>query len=73
MSKLTTYVPLSSVKWIELRVINCRKTFSQVKVETKAHYMLSNGMWNSDDTPCSLLKVGGVMLSSTPWRPMGYA
>ena len=73
MSKLITYVPLSSVERIELRVTNCRKTLSQVKAETKAHYVLNGGMWNPDGTPCPLLKVGGVMLSGTPWRPMGYA
>lgn len=73
MSKLITYIPLSSVERIELRVTNCRKTLSQVKAETKAHYVLNGGMWNPDGTPCPLLKVGGVMLSGTPWRPMGYA
>ena len=39
MSKLITYIPLSSVERIELRVTNCRKTLSQVKAETKAHYV----------------------------------
>lgn len=73
MSKLITYVPLSSVERIELRVTNCRKTLSQVKAETKAHYVLNGGMWNPDSTPCPLLKVGGVMRSGTPWRAMGYA
>ena len=73
MSKIITYVPLSSVERIELRVTNCRKTLSQVKAETKAHYVLNGGMWNPDGTPCPLLKVGGAMLSGTPWRPMGYA
>lgn len=73
MSKLITYVPLSSVERIELRVTNCRKTLSKVKEETGAHYVLNGGMWNPDGTPCPLLKVGGVMLSGTPWRPMGYA
>ena len=73
MSKLITYIPLSSVERIELRVTNCRKTLSQVKAETKAHYVLNGGMWNPDGTPCPLLKVGGAMLSGTPWRPMGYA
>ena len=73
MSKLITYVPLSSVERIELRVTNCRKTLSQVKAETKAHYVLNGGMWNPDGTPCPLLKVGGAMLSGTPCRPMGYA
>lgn len=73
MSKIITYVPLSSVERIELRVTNCRKTLSQVKAETKAHYVLNGGMWNPDSTPCPLLKVGGVMRSGTPWRAMGYA
>ena len=73
MSKIITYVPLSSVERIELRVTNCRKTLSQVKAETKAHYVLNGGMWNPDGTPCPLLKVGGAMLSGTPWRAVGYA
>ena len=73
MSKLITYVPLSSVERIELRVTNCRKTLSQVKAETKAHYVLNGGMWNPDGSACPLLKVGGVMRSGTPWRAMGYA
>lgn len=73
MSKIITYVPLSSVERIELRVTNCRKTLSQVKAETKAHYVLNGGMWNPDGSACPLLKVGGVMLSGTPWRAVGYA
>ena len=73
MSKLITYVPLSSVERIELRVTNCRKTLSQVKSETGAHYVLNGGMWNPDGSACPLLKVGGVMRSGTPWRTMGYA
>ena len=73
MSKLITYVPLSSVERIELRVTNCRKTLSQVKAETKAHYVLNGGMWNPDGSACPLLKVGGVMRSGTPWRAVGYA
>ena len=73
MSKSITYVPLSSVERIELRVTNCRKTLSQVKAETKAHYVLNGGMWNPDGSACPLLKVGGVMRSGTPWRAMGYA
>jgi hypothetical protein len=73
MSKLITYIPLSSVERIELRVTNCRKTLSQVKSETGAHYVLNGGMWNPDGSACPLLKVGGVMRSGTPWRTMGYA
>ena len=73
MSKLITYIPLSSVERIELRVTNCRKTLSQVKAETKAHYVLNGGMWNPDGSACPLLKVGGVMRSGTPWRAIGYA
>ena len=73
MSKLITYVPLSSVERIELRVTNCRKTLSQVKEETGAHYVLNGGMWNPDGSACPLLKVGGVMRSGTPWRAIGYA
>lgn len=73
MSKLITYIPLSSVERIELRVTNCRKTLSQVKEETGAHYVLNGGMWNPDGSACPLLKVGGVMRSGTPWRAMGYA
>ena len=55
MSKLITYIPLSSVERIELRVTNCRKTLSQVKAETKAHYVLNGGMWNPDGSACPLL------------------
>ena len=73
MSKLITYIPLSSVERIELRVTNCRKTLSQVKSETGAHYVLNGGMWNPDGSACPLLKVGGVMRSGTPWRASGYA
>lgn len=73
MSKLITYIPLSSVERIELRVTNCRKTLSQVKSETGAHYVLNGGMWNPDGSACPLLKVGGVMRSGTPWRAVGYA
>ena len=73
MSKLITYVPLSSVERIELRITNCRKTLAQVKSETGADYVLNGGMWNPDGSACPLLKVDGVMRSGTPWRAMGYA
>ena len=36
MSKLITYIPLSSVERMELRITNCRKTLAQVKSETGA-------------------------------------
>ena len=73
MSKLITYIPLSSVERMELRITNCRKTLAQVKSETGADYVLNGGMWNPDGSACPLLKVGGVMRSGTPWRAMGYA
>ena len=73
MSKLITYIPLSSVERMELRITNCRKTLAQVKSETGADYVLNGGMWNPDGSACPLLKVDGVMRSGTPWRAMGYA
>ena len=73
MSKLITYIPLSSVERMELRITNCRKTLAQVKSETGADYVLNGGMWNPDGSACPLLKVDGVMRSGTPWQAMGYA
>lgn len=73
MSRLITYVPLSAVERMELRITNCRKTLAQVKSETGADYVLNGGMWNPDGSACPLLKVDGVMRSGTPWRAMGYA
>ena len=44
MSKLITYIPLSSVERIELRVTNCRKTLSQVKGLKQRPIRLNGGM-----------------------------
>ena len=73
MSKLITYVPLSSIGRIELRLTHCRKSLAEVKAETGAQYVLNGGMWNPDGSPCPLLKADGVMRSGTPWRTNGYA
>lgn len=73
MSKLITYVPLSSIGRIELRLAHCRKSLAEVKAETGAQYVLNGGMWNPDGSPCPLLKADGVMRSGTPWRTNGYA
>ena len=51
MSKLITYVPLSSIGRIELRLAHCRKSLAEVKAETGAQYVLNGGMWNPDGSP----------------------
>lgn len=67
MSKQIASIPLSNISRLEIAVTNCRKTLSQVKAETGADYILNGGMWNPDGSPCVGLKVGGKLLSKTPW------
>ena len=72
MSYLYKEINLSNISKIEIYVTKCTKTLAQVKSETKADYIINAGMWNSDLTPCPLLKVNGAMLSETPWTAEGY-
>ena len=60
-------IQLSRVQRIEIIVTNCRKSLDEVKAETGADYILNGGMWNPDGSPCAGLKVGGKLLSKTPW------
>lgn len=66
-------VPLSRIERLEIKVTGCKKTMAQVKAETDAAYILNGGMWNTDGSPCPLLKVGGKNISSFPWSAYGYS
>lgn len=72
MSKQIAYIPLSSIDKLEIRVANCKKSLAQVKQESGADYILNGGMWNSDGSPCPILKAGGALLSKVPWGAYGY-
>ena len=65
--KHVSLIPRSSIEKMAIVVTSCRKTLSQVKAETGADYILNGGMWNPDGSPCVGLKVGGKLLSKTPW------
>lgn len=67
MSKQIALIPLVQISRLEIEVTNCRKSLSQVKAETGADYIFNGGMWNPDGSPCVGLKVGGRLLSKTPW------
>ena len=74
MSKRIALIPFQSIDRLEIVVTNCRKSLAQVKGETGADYILNGGMWNPDGSPCRGLKVGGKLLSNTPWGNVpGYA
>ena len=74
MSKCIALIPLPSIARLEIVVTNCRKSLAQMKGETGADYILNGGMWNPDGSPCRGLKVGGKLLSLTPWGNVpGYA
>lgn len=72
MSKQIAYIPLSGIDKLEIRVTNCKKSMAQVKQESGADYILNGGMWNSDGSPCPILKAGGMLLSEAPWGAYGY-
>lgn len=72
MSKQIAYIPLSSIDKLEIRVTNCKKSMAQVKQESGADYILNGGMWNSDGSPCPILKARGALLSKVPWGAYGY-
>ena len=73
MSKQIASVPLAEIARLGIVVTKCRKTLAQVKAETGADYILNGGMWNADGSPCRGLKVGGKLLSATPWGDLaGY-
>lgn len=67
MSKQIAFVPLEQISRLDIVVTNCRKSLSEVKTSTGADYILNGGMWNPDGSPCVGLKVGGKLLSKTPW------
>lgn len=66
-------IPLCEIERLAIVVTNCHKTLAQVKADTGADYLLNGGMWNGDGTPCRGLKVGGDLLSATPYGDLaGY-
>lgn len=67
MNKQIAHVPLEQISRLEIVVTKCRKSLTEVKGETGADYILNGGMWNPDGSPCVGLKVGGRLLSRTPW------
>ena len=73
MRNQIAFISLSAIARLEIVVTKCRKTLAQVKAETGADYILNGGMWNADGSPCRGLKVGGKLLSATPWGDLaGY-
>lgn len=73
MSKHVASIPLSDISRLEIVVTNCKMGLEQVKAKTGADYILNGGMWNGDGSPCRGLKVGGKLLSATPWGNLyGY-
>lgn len=73
MNKQIAHVPLEQISRLEIVVTKCRKSLTEVKGETGADYILNGGMWNPDGSPCVGLKVGGRLLSRTPWGTVhGY-
>ena len=67
MNKQIAHVPLEQISRLEIVVTKCRKSLTEVKGETGADYILNGGMWNPDGSACVGLKVGGRLLSRTPW------
>ena len=65
--KYVSSIPRSSIEKLAIVVTSCRKSLPEVKMETGANYILNGGMWNPDGSPCVGLKVGGRLLSKTPW------
>ena len=65
--KHVSSIPRSSIDKLAIVVTSCRKSLAEVKAETGADYILNGGMWNPDGSPCVGLKVGGKLLSKTPW------
>ena len=72
MPALTAKIALDKIEKIEIYVANCKKTVTQVKKATGANFIINGGMWNSDGSPCPLLKVKGKWLSKRPWKSYGF-
>ena len=71
MAEQLALIPLKSIKKLQIYITNCKKTLSQVKLETGADYVLNGGMWNPNGTPCPILKTDGILRSKAPWKAYG--
>lgn len=66
-------ISLPEIDRLEIVVTNCKLGLEQTRTKTGADYLLNGGMWNGDGTPCRGLKVGGKLLSLSPWGDIaGY-
>ena len=71
--KHTIDIPFPSICTIELFVNKFRYSITQVAAQAQAKrpdckvYVVTGGMWNADGSACVGLKVGGRLLSRTPW------
>lgn len=71
--KAVASIPLSNISKLSIVVTNCRMGLDQTRAMTGADYILNGGMWNADGSPCRGLKVGGDLLSATPYGDLaGY-
>lgn len=73
-TKKIVKIPTSNIGKIEIYVNekSSKKTLATIMKETGADYGINGGLYNSDWTPCPLLKKDGVMLSKAPYSMYGY-
>lgn len=73
MAKKIAEIPLKNISKISIYVNTKKKSLSAIKKETGADYILNGGLYNSNWTPCPILKVDGKALSGVPYSAWGYA
>lgn len=64
--------PLNKIEKIEIYVNKNKKSLSTIMKETGADYGINGGLYNSNWTPCPLLKTDGKMISTAPYTMWGY-
>lgn len=65
-------IPLSNIERIQFYVNKNKKSLTSIMAETGADYGINGGLYNSNWTPCPLLKVDGKMVSTDPYTMWGY-
>lgn len=72
MAKKIAQIPLVNISKISIYVNTKKKSLSAIKKETGADYVINGGLYNSNWTPCPILKVDNKIISSVPYTAWGY-
>ena len=65
-------IKTNTIKKVQIYINKSKKTMNTIIKETGADYAINGWIYNSDWTPCPLVKVDGKWVSEVPYGDWGY-